>query len=289
MNRSAHAVTAIVLAASAVPAAVSAQTLTEIWRTGGFATPESATFLPGTGQIAVSNIGGFGPDAGADGKLSLIDADGAVVNADWITGLTDPKGMVEADGRLYVADAVGVQVIDIAAGTLVETVAVPDSALLNDVTTDGAGNIYVTDMFAGGIVKIAGGEVSWLVAPGGISAPNGILWDDGRLVVGSFGSDMGENMTVGTLGGLLTVDPATGAVAPVEATTETASVDGIARVGDWIVYNDNPTGRIFGLGADGALAELGTTAPGAADHGSDGTTLFVPFLMGGEVAAYRIE
>lgn len=283
----------LTLAAAALPVLAAglaqAQTLTEVWRTPGFAAPESAWFDAGSNQIIVSNIGGFGPDTGMDGKLSLMGTDGAVINADWITGLMDPKGMASSGGVLYVADAPGLVVIDIASGTVTETVPVEGAMLLNDVTIGPDGAVYVTDMLAGGIVKYADGAVSWLIAPGGISLPNGILWDNDALVVGSFGEGMQADMSVTTAGGLMTVDPATGAVTPIEATAESGSVDGIARLGDLLIYDDNPTGHLIAVGADGALAHIGMGEAGAADLGIAGDLVVVPYMYAGTIAAYKVE
>jgi len=283
----------LILSAAALPVLAAglaqAQTLTEVWRTTGFAAPESAWFDAGSGQIIVSNIGGFGPDTGMDGKLSLVDTAGAVTNADWVTGLMDPKGMASADGVLYVADAPGLLVIDIASGTVTETVAVEGAMLLNDVTIGPDGAVYVTDMIAGGIVKYIDGAVSWLVAPGGVALPNGILWDNDALIVGSFGDGMQADMSVTTAGGLLSVDPATGAVTPIEATSQSGSVDGIARVGDLLIYDDNPTGKLMAVGADGALAEVGMGEAGAADLGAAGELLLVPYMYSGTLVGYRVE
>jgi hypothetical protein len=283
----------LILSASALPVLAAglaqAQTLTEVWRTSGFAAPESAWFDAGSGQIIVSNIGGFGPDTGMDGKLSLLGSDGAVTNADWITGLMDPKGMASADGVLYVADAPGLQVIDIASGSVTQTVAVEGAMLLNDVTIGSDGAVYVTDMLAGGIVKYADGAVSWLIAPGGISLPNGILWDNDALIVGTFGEGMQADMSVTTPGGLVSVDPASGAITPIEATAQSGSVDGIARIGDLLIYDDNPTGKLLAVGADGALAQVGMGEAGAADLGAAGDLVVVPYMYAGTVAAYRVE
>ena len=277
---------ALATLALATPAA--AQGLTELWRTGGFAMPESVWHEPSTGQLVVSNIGVFGPDGGADGRLSLLDADGALIAADWVTGLVDPKGMASHDGSLYVADATGLHVIDIATATLARTLVLPSAILPNDVTVGDDGTVYVTDMMGGGILAVAGDQATWLVPQGGLSLPNGIAWHDGLLVVGSFGEGMNDDFTVTTPGGLFHVDPADGTVTPIAAAQQVASVDGIVAMGDLLVFNDNPTGTFFGLRGD-TLVGLGITAPGAADLGADGDTLLVPFLATGEVVAYRVD
>lgn len=278
----------LVALAAALPAAASAQSLTEVWRTSGLATPESAYLDAANDRIFVSNIGVFGPDGGMDGRMSILGTDGAMVAADWVTGLMDPKGMAVHEGRLYVADAVGLHVIDIAAGTLLETIALPDATFPNDVTVGPDGTLYVTDFLGGGLWQVKDGAASWLIAPGGLPLPNGVLWDGNGLIVGSFGDVMNPDFTVQNPGGLISVDPATGAVAAIAGTEGTGSVDGIGRAGDYIVYDDNPSGRIIAVGPNG-VAELVVTAPGAGDLSAEGDMVVVPNLNTGEVVAYRIE
>lgn len=270
------------------PAVLSAQTMTEVWRTGGFALPESAWYEASIDRIVVSNIGVFGPDGGMDGRMSLVTPDGTVETADWVTGLMDPKGMASANGMLYVADAVVLQVIDIAAGTLVETIALPDAVFPNDVTVGADGAVYVTEFITGGIWRVADGAVTWAVAPGGLPLPNGILADGDRLIAGSFGDALNPDFTVNVKGGLIAVDPATGAATPIAGTETTASVDGIVHVGDIIVYDDNTSGAVFAHSAAGTV-EIGNVGPGAADMGVMDDIILIPLLNAGELVALRVE
>lgn len=263
--------------------------LSETWRAAGFANPESVFADLANDRIIVSNIAGFGPDTGADGFLSVIDLSGNMVTEKWVEGLTDPKGIGSDGTHLYIGDAPGIQVVDPATGTLVETIAVEGAAVLNDVTADDAGNIYVTDTGAGGVVKLADGTASWLVAPGTMSRPNGIFWDNGTLYVGTFGEPNPDDAEKPLPGGLYTLDATSGALTPVEVTAGTAMVDGIARIGDYLLYNDNPTGAVFAVDGAGALHNLGEMQPGAADHGTAGDALVVPYMRAGEIVGYSLN
>jgi hypothetical protein len=88
-------------------------------------------------------------------------------------------------------------------------------------------------------------------------------------------------------GGLLTLDPATGAVAPLVGTEASGSVDGIATLGEWVIYDDYQTGRILGWRED-SLTPLAETAPTSADLGTAGELLLVPITATGELVAYRL-
>ncbi|MRX49044.1 hypothetical protein GI374_01045 [Paracoccus sp. S-4012] len=285
-GRSSAKAAAVCLLGVLLPAAAAqAQALTEVWRLGGFNAPESAMFDPATGQIVVSQMGAFGPEA--DGRLSLVSPEGAMIEADWVTGLVDPKGMAVVDGTLHVADPDRLHRIDMATGEQVGPIPVPGAQLLNDVAADAEGTVYVSDMLAGSIYRIQGEAVDQVLPEGGLSLPNGLLVDDGNLLVGSFGEGLADDLSVASPGGLWRLDLASGKVAPVPGTEASGSVDGIARLGQRVIYDDFQTGRILALSGD-ELTTLAETARTAADLGTAGDLLLVPVTAAGEVIAYRL-
>jgi hypothetical protein len=268
--------------------AAPAQTLTEVWRLGGLASPESVHFDEAVGWVVVSQMGTFGPEAGADGSLALITPEGELLDDEWVTGLIDPKGMGSHEGRLYVADADGLHVVNSETGEPGAVIEMPGAMLLNDVAVGEDGTVYVSDMLAGGIYRLQGDAVDQVVMGGTLSLPNGLLLQDGSMLVGSFGEGLNEDISVETPGGLLTLDLAGGTATPVAGTEASGSVDGIAALGDWLIYDDYQTGRIMGW-RDGTLTMLAETAPTAADLDTAGELLLVPITATGEVVAYRIE
>lgn len=268
--------------------AAQAQTLTEVWRLGGLASPESVFFDEASGRIVVSQMGvPFDPAAGADGTLGLISPEGEMIEPSWATGLVDPKGMAAYEGRLYVADVDVVRVVDMATGEMTGSIAMPESVFLNDVVLGEDGTVYVSDMITGAIYRLQGETVDQLVPAGGLPMPNGLLMRDGAMLVGSFGEDMAEDGSVAKPGGLMTLDLASGAATPVTGTEGSGSVDGVAALGDWVIYDDWQTGRVMGW-RDDALVTLAETAPTSADLGVAGDLLLVPNTTTGEVVAYRL-
>lgn len=277
----------ILLAVSVIlPASGMAEGFRETWRLGGFTMPESAWYEASIDRIIVSNIGVFGPDGGMDGRLSLVSSDGVLEEADWVTGLMDPKGMSSHDGLLYVADAMGMHIVSIADGALMSTITLEGATFPNDVTVSADGSVFVTDFLAGGLYRYRDGAAEVFVPAGSLPLPNGILADEGVLWIGSFGDQMQPDFTVAEPGGLWQVDIDSRAISPVETAQGVGSVDGMVIVGEAVIFDDNPSGTMFIHDAAGTR-ELASVGAGAADLGVMGDTVIVPNLGSGEIVAYR--
>lgn len=272
---------------SAVPLMAQTMSLIQQWRVDGFVFPEAALVLP-DGNVVVSDRGKDGP--AADGRIARIQANGSVISMDWVTGLVNPFGMAAANGLLYVVDAArGPQVVDIASGRLLERIHLPDARLPNDITAGPGDILHVTDTAAGGVIQVRDRVASWLARPGSVPAANGIVRSSDQIVVGTMGEGLDmSDCRVKSPGGLVTVDPANGAVREIAATHRSASVDGVASLDGMLVYDDNPTGRILALG-EGGVTEIGTTGSEAGALAGSGNLLVVPQIRSGYAAAYRID
>ncbi|WP_338608181.1 ATP/GTP-binding protein [Pelagibacterium nitratireducens] len=262
--------------------------LTESWRLEGFQMPESVIYDTANERIIIGNMVAMGAEAGENGYLSLVSPDGEMVEEQWVTGLQDPRGMAIVDGQLFVADNMGFHIVSLDDGTLVETVTMQGAAFPNDVTADDDGNVYISDMFGQTIWRYADGEASiWFGPDDGMTFPNGLFAHDGQIIVGSMGADMGENFTFGTPGGLYGVDGNATGVTPLDGATEIGAIDGVAAIGDIIVFNDNPTGTIYGW-RDGDTVELATVGAGAADISAHESMVLVPQMQQGALIAMSL-
>ncbi len=127
--------------------------LEKLWETDSVvAVPESV--LPISGTLYVSLIDGGGWDDDGKGGVAKLGLDGKNYKADWITGLSAPKGMGVIGNRLYVADFSNVVVIDIAKGQIEKKIKIDSATGLNDITITDKGIIYVSDSRTGKIFRI---------------------------------------------------------------------------------------------------------------------------------------
>src|SRR5215208_438178 len=111
----------------------------------------------------------------------------SVVTMEWVKRLDSPTGLVLANGKLYAADVDRIAEIDIAKGEIINRYEAPGSKFLNDLAADKTGRVYASDMVTNSILVLDGGKLSLLMQDDALDKPNGLLVEDGRLVVASWG------------------------------------------------------------------------------------------------------
>jgi len=135
-----------------VSSSVNAQPVLEkLWLTEGLNVPESVLiYRAGKANfLLVSQIDGDPSERDGKGGIAKLDLDGTINNANWVTGLNEPKGMAHFDGKLYVADINELVIINIKSAEIEKKIVIPGAQFLNDVTVDSKGTIYVSDTKTG--------------------------------------------------------------------------------------------------------------------------------------------
>ncbi len=254
-----------------------------MWATpADFLVPESVAYDPGTNAFYVSNFDAYNPSRGEPRQaISKVTPDGHVEALEWVSGLFNPTGLAVRDGTLYVVERTAVAEIDIASASITTRIPLPGAALPNDIAIAGNGDLYVSDSRKNRIYRIAGGQAEEWVSGPPISAPNGVLVHEGRLIVGTNGD-----------GCLKAVDLETKQVG-ILANLGVGVIDGIAadRQGDLLVSHNE--GRLLRVARDGRVTTvLDTTAirMSIADFGYAPALdlVVIPTFTGGRVAAYRL-
>jgi sugar lactone lactonase YvrE len=233
-----------------------------------------------------------GPTArDGNGFVSKLSPDGEVVALEWAKGLDAPKGLALAGGRLYAADLDRLVEIDVATGEVAARHHAPGAGMLNDVTADAQGRVYVSDMVGNGVWVLEGGHFSLLLQDDALGHPNGLLAEAGRLVVASWGT-MDENAPTKVPGSMRVVDLGTKKVSGLGDPGLVGNLDGVVPDGkgghlvtDWV------SGGLFHLPAEGKATRLLPLKQGSADLGAgpgEGLVL-IPMMMDGTVLAFRVD
>ena len=218
--------------------------LVEAWRTDTlFLVPESVIYDKENDVIYVSNLNYEPRQKDGNGFISRLSPEGEIIDLRWVEDMSSPKGLAIYEGKLYVSDVDEVIVIDIAAGEIVERIVVEGSVMLNDISADAMGNLYVSDSDDNSIFLISNGVVSeWLAE--GLNAPNGLLIDGERLLLASMGSEDFVAIDLGTK----EVTMITAGVNKGDGIA-VASVPGHFLVSDWF-------GEVFLVYPDGSKVSL---------------------------------
>jgi hypothetical protein len=252
------------------------------WTTGPFDMPESAIYDSAQNRIVLSVIGGNPNKADGDGTLALLSTEGDLLDPEWITGLDAPKGMAIVGTTLLVADLTRLHEIDLKSGTVVRSLEVEGAVFLNDVTSDGE-QAFVSDFMTNRIWHYQAEQmVPWLTNDM-LSHPNGLLLDGDSLLVGSWGNGLKDDFSTSQPGSLLSIDLADQSISVMSA--DIGNIDGVARIGTHLLVNDWITGHLFEIGTDGEAKLVAQYSPGLADISAFGSTLLLPSMLDGSVAA----
>lgn len=157
-----------------------AQQITKLWEaTENLPTPESVLYDGKTNVLYVSLIDGDGSKKDGKGGVALLNLDGTMKNANWVTGLDAPKGLALHKDLLYVADINKVIVIDVISGNLINEIEIKEATFLNDVAVDANGVVYISDTRDNKIYQLKNNKYS--LYKDNVPSVNGLRVIDGSL------------------------------------------------------------------------------------------------------------
>ena len=248
----------------------------------GFTSPESVV-QDAKGDIYVSEIGEFNKDG--DGKITRISIDGKL--STFASGMDDPKGLTFIGKSLYVTDKNRVLKVEPNGKWMVfgSTMAFPQTPIfLNDITSDEAGNLYVSDsgnLSAGGaIFKITQDKKITLILNENtpeILAPNGLLVVKNDLFEVDFASGILYKINLKTKSILKVAEGFGGG-------------DGLIKSGDSFFVSDWKNGKIFKLQRNKVtLFKEGFTAAADIALSYDKRSIITPDMKTGTVTLVPIH
>ena len=143
--------------------------------------PESVLYKGDTKELYVSLIDGAGNVKDGKGGIAILNLDGTMKNANWVTGLNAPKGLAIFKNTLYVADITAVVSIDLLTGKVKNKLEIEKAVFLNDLTVDNKGTLYVSDTRTNKIYQIKNNSYELYID--NATSANGLKWIDNELFV----------------------------------------------------------------------------------------------------------
>jgi sugar lactone lactonase YvrE len=137
--------------------------------------PESAVYDPPRNRYLISNY--------ANGRIIEIDENGT--QSIFAPGKNSSAGLHIVGDTLYVGcGSQGVLGYNLETGEEVVDITIPGSQLLNDISSDSSGNLYVSDPYGDKVYRISLDDYSYSILAY-IEWPNGVLFDDdnNRLLI----------------------------------------------------------------------------------------------------------
>ena len=255
--------------------------LTEAWRSDTLlTTSESVIYDRKRDLLYVTCLNNEPRVKDNNGFISKLSTDGKIINQKWIEGMHSPKGTALIGDTLYAADIDELIVIDVNNSRLVRKVPVNGAGMLNDITSDDEGNLYISDSDANKIYRYSNGIISeWITT--GLNQPNGLLAEDNRIFLASMGSK-----------DLVSVEPDSKSFTVLADGLGMA--DGISFTGikdHYIVTDWN--GEIFLIGPDKSRTSLLNTSSqkintADCEYIAEKNLLLIPTFFGNGVIAYKL-
>jgi hypothetical protein len=255
--------------------------LEQVWASeSDLKTPESVIYDSKRELFYVSNVNENPWEKDNNGFISKMSKTGEILDLEWITGFSGPKGMAIVDDFLFVADLDELVLIDINEGVVKDKVVIEGASGLNDITPGENSTVYITDSNEGKIFQYDGNAVKIFHddAPG---RPNGLLLVNGNLFTAFSQTSELVYFNTSTLNKTLV---ATG-IGAGDGITPTNEKD-IYLVSDW-------NGEIFMININGEKSSLLNTKDQGKNTADiwfiqEENLLLVPTFFDNRVVAYRL-
>jgi sugar lactone lactonase YvrE len=154
--------------------------LTKKWESKAeLAVPESVYYDAKRQVLYTSNIDGEPWKDDKQGSLGKLALDGSIIAAEWVKGLSAPKGLALHENLLYVGDMTELVVVDVEKGAIAKRIPMPGAKGLNDVAAAPDGTIYASDSLGKKLYVLRNGKPEVYID--NLQGPNGVLVHKGSL------------------------------------------------------------------------------------------------------------
>lgn len=253
----------------------------------GFEQPESVLADPDGTHIYISNINGSPLELNGNGYITRLNIDGTQVDKQWASGFDAPKGLAVFENTLYIADMQKLHIVDTQSGKTLKSIVAKSSQMLNDISIDNEGVVYVSDLLGGGIYKYDGESLEKWFDSAELPHPNGLLIENNTLFIAGWGHDIQPDFTTITQGKVYGISLDDANMNVIEHSPAIGNLDGLVPYNDGLLVSDWINGNIFSVKNDQAEL-LFNAGKGSADIGKVGEMLYVPMMLDNRIDIYSL-
>jgi hypothetical protein len=275
---------AIALLASTL---TNADELTSLWEVNNFDQPESVAVNSTENVIYLSNINGQPTELNGKGYISKLDINGKILDKHWLNNLDAPKGIAVHGDNLYIADMQQVHQVSISQARIVKQFKVKEAKMLNDITISDDGTVYISDLLGGGVYRITDNKISLWFEHADLSHTNGLLWQEGEILIATWGLGLNDDFTTETAGSIYTVNIKKPVLVKVKGAKQLGNLDGLVKYKNAMYVSDWITGALVKI-EGGKSSKILTLKPGLADIGRVGSILITPSMHDGNLTAWKM-
>lgn len=253
--------------------------LEKLWETStGLKTVESVLYDPVGKVLYISNINENPWEKDGNGYISRLKPNGDIIDAVWVKGLSAPKGMGIANGRLYVTNIDEVVEIDLNTATIIKRFTHPQASNLNDIAVGAEGKVFISDSKGIYIFEISKDKLDILFESKD-GPTNGIFYENGKLFCGQQNRIAELDLKSKIISTYI---------------ENTGSIDGLEGIGNGTFLFSDWSGHIHLGQKDQAKVLFLDTTPSkinAADIEYDpiNRVLYVPTFFKNSVVAYKLK
>jgi sugar lactone lactonase YvrE len=262
-----------------------------LWEVKGLEQPESVVQDPATGVLYVSNIAGAIMQKDGNGFIAKLRPDGTIIARDWVKGLNAPTGLALFERTLYVADVDELVEINAASGKIVKRYPAQGAIFLNDVAAGDDGTVYASDTPMNTIWRLKDGAFEPWLANDTLNGPNGLLVQDGKLIVASFGKLPSEGQKQ-ELGGLYAIDVEKQSVSKLGDSEAIGNLDGLQALQPGVyLVTDWAAGGLYRVPAKGKAERVLKLGKGSGDFAylPDKKLTIITIMLNNALVAYTLD
>lgn len=258
----------------------------KLWEAEGLSQPESIVYHSRKDILYVSN-NGIGQD---DGFISKLNADGEILEREWIANLSSPSGMSIEENILYVADVNTLLAIDVDTGEIYKKYSHEGAIKFKDVTVADNGQVFVSDPSDNAIYKLNEGKFDLWVKSESLNSPTGLLAEKNHIVVATSGYSL-EDANAHSPGNLKSISFRNQNIKDVGNGSPVGYLNSVQYDGvGCYLSTDHITGRFFHVWPDGRANLIMDVPPSAADiaYVKELKQVFIPIKDENKLTAYYV-